>query len=233
MGDYRPVKYFPMGFFKDADEPVICGDFIVFVQNIYNGTRIVIYNIVSGKMETVVMENKLCFNLHSENNCIAFEFAGIRHGIGVIFLDTLETFEYTNAEQDILFGGIWNKCLIYRDAHNIFLLHMENKSKDALAYCHNVLGPPAVGYGTCAWLQLYKEKSCIIFYDILKNKILVLSSPGFINRICAVGRYIVYQSCFNNKCVIYKYDIGNGRLESIFEKSGWIELYEGKDDKII
>lgn len=229
MCNSSQLKYFPIRLFRDIDEPVICKDNAVFIQNTNNGSKIAFYNIETGKIKTIAMKNTLCFNVHSDNKNIVFEFSGCKRGIGIVSTETLELTQLDNMGNEIVLGGIWNSSIIFKRGRDIVLYDIDKKEEKVIASCHHILSSPVVGHGICAWLQVYRDKCCVIFYDIKREKSVVLSSPGYINKLYIVEDYLVYQNCANNKCSIYTYNIHSGKLIKNFESSDWVELYRGKD----
>lgn len=233
MCNSRQIKYFPIRLFRDIDEPVICRKKAVFIQNTNNGSKIVIYDTETGKSKSVAMKNTLCYNVHADNRDIVFEYSGSKRGVGIINIETLELTELDRMNGDIVLGGIWNSNIIFRKGHDIILLNIDRNEEKTLTSCHHILGSPVVGRGICAWLQVYRDKCCVMFHDIKRDRSVVLSSPGYINKLYAVDDYLVYQNCSNNKCSIYTYNIRNGQLKKIFESKEWIELYKGKDGAMV
>lgn len=223
------IKYFPMRLFRDIDEPIICDNNGIFIQNSNSGSKITFYNIKTGKMKSVTMKDVSCFNVHVDNKSVAFEFSGSKRGIGVINVKTLELYEISNISNDTILGGIWNNYIILKHGYDILLYDIFEKEGKIIASCHHILGLPTTGYGICAWLQVYRGKCCIVLYDIKKDRNLIISSPGYINKMYIVEEYLVYQNCSDNKCFIYTYSICSGQLVKVFESNEWVELYKGKD----
>lgn len=232
MSNFR-YSFLPMGLFRDADEPVICGNNAVIIQKLYNGCKIMIYDVSTGFMKWVSMKNVLCFNVHADNKCIAFEYAGAGRGIGIIAIDNINLTKLDDMGTDIMLGGVWGDFIAFRRGIDIVLYNTKSKTENVIASCRHISGPPVVGCGCCAWLQRYRDKSCVALYDIETGRSIFLSSSGYINGMHIAGEYLVYQNCSNNECSIYVYDIKNGRLERIFASNEWIDLYRGKDDMIV
>lgn len=227
------IKHFPIRLFKDIDEPAICDNKAVFIQNSNNGSKIIVYNIKTGEMKSVAMKNTFCFNAHSDNKSIAFEISGSRRSIGIINTKTLELSEINNIANGVVLGGIWDNNLILRRGQNIELYDISLGEITTIASCHHILGSPVTGYNGCAWLQIYKGRCCIAFYDIKKKSNLIIPSSGYINKMYIIENYLVYQNCSNNKCCIYMFNTLSGQLNKIFESYEWVELYKGKNGVLV
>lgn len=230
---YSRYNFLPMGLFKDADEPVICGDYAVLIQKLYNGSKITVYNVVTGSMRSVPIKGVSCFNAHADDKMVVFEYMGKRRGIGVISTDNWELEEINNIYPDIVLGGVWKDSIIYRHGHDILKYDIKDKKEEILVPCHHISGPPVVGNGCCAWLQRYRDKTCVAIYNIENGSRLFLSSPVYINEIHITGDHLIYQSSINDKCSIFVYDIKSGNLGEIFKSNEWIDLYSSKDDIVI
>jgi len=225
-------KIFSSRLLKDIDEPVICNSHIVFFVNSYNGSKLIIYSIETGKIESITMKNVICFNAHAYDNYVVFEFSRCKRGIGILCVDTLEVkeIEYSN---NVLVGGMWEGYIILKNGYDIVLLDINKNEEKIIASCHNAVGAPVIGYGNCAWLQLYKDKKCIAIYDILKDSRLVLTPPGYVNTIYLLSGNVIFQSCKDNKCCIYSYNIHDGKMTKLYESLHWIELYYGKNSTMV
>lgn len=233
MCNSRQIDYFPIRLFRDIDEPVICSKNAIFIQNSNNGSKITIYNIETGKAKSIATKHTLYFNVCADKTNVAFEFSGNKRGIGIINTDTMELTEVDDIGSDIILGGIWDNYIVFRRGFDIVLYNINKRTERVIASCRHILGAPIVGCGICAWLQLYRDKCCVMFYDIRSDKNLILSSPGYINKMYAIEEYVVYQNCSNNKCSIYTYNFNNGQLKKVFQSTEWIELYRGRNGTIV
>lgn len=222
-----------MGLFRDADEPVICDNHIVLVQNLSSGSKIIIYDIGAREMKPVLMKGISCFNVNGDGENIVFEFSGLKRGIGIINMKSLELKVMDNLGRDIILGGVWEDYIVFRRRNDIVLFDLKHGDESVISSCHHITGSPVVGYGSCAWLQQYRGKSCIAFCNIENMSNLYISSPGYINKMYLLEKKLVYQSCINNKCCIYTYDIKSSFISSIFESYNWIELYRGRDGSVV
>lgn len=233
MYNSRQFKCIPMRVFSDIDEPIVWNNNVAFVQNLSSGSKILIFNLESGKMKSIVLKNALLFNIHADNKCLMFEFSGNKRGIGIISADTMELTEVDCISSNIILGGIWNGNIVYRRGNEIVLFDMEKGQERVIASCHHIWGAPVISHGICAWQQVYRDKCCVICYDIEKGKNIVLSSSGYINKLFIIDEYIVYQNCCNNKCSIYTYNTSTGDMKNIFSSFNWVELYRGGDGLLV
>lgn len=225
-------KIFSSGLLKDIDEPVICNNHVVFFLNSYNGTKLIIHDIKTGKTESVTMKNVICFNAHAYDNYVVFEFSKGKRGIGILCVETLEIkeIEYSSS---VLVGGIWEGYITLKKGYEIILFDINKNVEKPIASCHHIAGVPVIGYGNCAWLQHYRDKNCIVIYDINKGSSLVMTPPGYVNKLYLLKGCVVFQTCKDNRCCIYSYNILDGKLMKLYESLHWIELYYGKDSTMI
>lgn len=231
--EFLESKTLALTAFRNIDEPVICGVKAIFIQNSYNGSKIVVYNILTRKIETLARKNILCFNVHADGDHVVYEFSGARRGIGIMNTSTLDIKEYPGAGGNILLGGIWRHHVIIRHDNEVLLLDIERDTKKHIATCRHICGVPVVGCGNCAWVQAYKEKCCIVLYNIEKEGSLIIPSCTFDDKLYLVEDHIVYENCCNNKCYIYMHNIHTGRLKIIFESSNWVDIYISKDNMLV
>ncbi|HBM73947.1 MAG TPA: hypothetical protein DD429_00115 [Clostridiaceae bacterium] len=233
MNDSRKMSCFPMGLFKDADEPIICDSYIILVQNLSKGSKIIIYDMAQKELKPVFLKDVSCFNVSCDNRNIVFEFSGLKRGVGILNVNSLKLDYLDDLGNDIMLGGIWKNYIAFRRRSDVVLFDIKHKRERVISSCRHIIGSPVLGYGNCAWLQQYKDKSCVGFYDIENRNSLFLSSSGYINRIYLLEKKLVYQNCSDNKCSIYTYDIKTGFITKVFESYDWIELYKGRDGSVV
>lgn len=233
MRDAFQNKILSPGLLKDINEPIISSNNAVFIQNSSNSSKITVYNIKTCKARSINMKNIWCFNAHSYGNYVIFEFSGERRGIGILSVETLSVKEIDYSGIDMVLGGMWENYVVLRRNYDIVLRDIESNKETIIASCRHIIGVPTIGYGHCAWLKLYKDKCCIVLYDIAKGSSLIMTSSGYINKIYLIGGHVVYQNCSDNKCSIYVYNIQTGVLKKCFESRNWIELYIGRNDTLV
>lgn len=233
MWDSCRNRVFTSGLLRDIDEPIIsCGN-AVFVQSSFSGSKITLYDIETGKVKNLAMKGKMCFNVHSYDNYVVFEYSGDKRGIGILCVDNMEVKDIECSSPDIVLGGMWEDYIVLRRGSDIVLYDINKKTEKIIASCYHIFGTPAIGYGSCVWLQLYRGKCCIVLYDIVQDRRLIFTPPGHVNKTCLIKGYMIYQNCENNKCSIYAYDIEKGNLKKCFESRNWIELYIGRDNTLV
>ncbi|KPU46037.1 hypothetical protein OXPF_05180 [Oxobacter pfennigii] len=226
-------RILPARLMKEIEEPVLSADNAVFIQNSLNNSKITVYNVITHKTRILNMKNLICFNVHSYDNKIVFEYSGNKRGIGIMDTNTMELDEIELSSSNVILGGIWENNIVLKRGYEIILFDINENKEKSIGNYHHIFGTPVIGYGYCGWLQIFRDKCLIVIYDIKKNNRLVITSRGYINKIIMADGYIVYQSCVNNKHYIYSYNILNGQLIKIYESNKWIELYKGKDNTLV
>lgn len=233
MWDSCRNRIFVSGLFKEIEEPVISSGNAVFIQNSSSSSKITVYNINTGKTKSVCLKGMLCFNIHSYNNYIVFEFSGEKRGIGIFDINTWEIKKIDYALTDIILGGMWKNHIVLRRGYEIILYDIAKNSEKTIASCRHIFGVPAIGYEYCVWLQRYKDRCCIVLYNIADDKNIIFASSGYINKLYIIEGNIVYQNCTDNICGIYVYNISECRLTKCFESPNWIEPYMGRDNTMV
>lgn len=219
--------------FRDIDEPMICGKYIIFIQNSSSGSKISISNIDTGKTKSISMKGVFCFNAHTDNFNAVFEFSGNKRGIGVLYIDSLYIKEVQDISDDAFLGGIWHNIIVFRQGSDIVFSDIDKAGERKVVPCRHLIGRPVVGGGNCAWLELYKDKCIISLCGIENDYSLTFMPIGYVNRMYVLGEYIAYQSCEGPKCSVYAYNTSTGVLNKCFESANWIDLYSGKGDTLV
>lgn len=226
-------KIFSPKVFRDIDEPMICGNNAVFIQNSYNCCKITVTNIKTGKAKSVTMKGIICFNAHNDDNSVAYEFSGKKRGIGVLNVNRLEIKEFEITGTDIILGGIWRNSIIIKRDHEIVLYDIGKNSEKVLSSYHHIIGTPVAGGGNCAWLQSYKNKHYITIYNIGTGYRLTFVPLGHVNSMYVFEDQIAFQSCIGNRCCVFVYNISSGDFTKCFESHNWVELYRGRDNMLL
>ena len=213
----------------NVDELLVYGKYIVFIKNSIKGSKITAYNIDLGNSKSILMKNQICFNSYTDNINVVFETSGIKRGIVILDVCTMTTKIIDNLGMDFFLGGINKGRLILRCGYNIFLYDINTCKKKILASSHNIFGTPVIEEDICAWLIYFKDKCCIVVYDISKDINIVFTPTGFINKMFILQDTIVYQICDANKCFVYTYNIENRELKKCTEAMNWIDIYKGQN----
>lgn len=213
----------------NIDELLVCGKYIVFIKNSIKGSKITAYNIDLGNSKSILMKNQICFNSYTDNINVVFETSGIKRGVVILDVCTMTTKIIDNLGMEFFLGGINKGKLILRCGYNIFLYDINTGAKKILASSHNIFGTPAIEEDICAWLIYFKDKFCIVIYDISKDINILFTPIGFISKMFILQDTIVYQSCVANKCFIYAYNVQKRELRKCIETMNWIDIYKGQN----
>lgn len=225
-------KIFSPKIFKDIDEPVIYKDGAAFIQRSKYGSRISFYNPDNGSIRFISMKGLFCFNAHGDCNKLAFEFSGIRKGIGILDFDKLSVEEIDNVKPGTALNGIWNDALVLKYGNNIILHDIKGNDERLILSSQNMTGIPVSGGGICAYLQVCRGEYCINICSLVNKDKLIFVPHGTVANMYVQDGYLIYQCLREKKHAVFAYEIPTGCLTEVSDSEDWIELYPGIGDTI-
>lgn len=229
----RTNKLYTPRVYRNIDEPVVSGHYLVYVQNSRCGSRFNIYNTKNGEYKYIVLKNIVCFNLHGEGNRLSFEYCGNIRGIGIIYIEGLLFKELGNITACDILCGMCHENLVIKRGSDILLHNIDNDNECIIVSNHHISSIVIADGKYVAWHQTFKSRPCVVVHDIEGNMEYFFSAIGKITKMYISGDNIVCQDNVNNKCSILIYNIKSGVLQKCYEDENWIELYKGSSKTVL